>query len=523
MEEKKQFLLVMDVPSIKKYVFGTDRLIEIRGASALLDDLNRKQTELFMQRHLVDSEIKCVFANGGSAQFLVKAKEGDLNRCLHALEAHFYNETKGGARLVCGKAVLTESGYQSALHRARLQSEKISQESAFVSLPMIHTGFMRECDSCSGIASQIQKYEYEDEQRILCETCYKKASCGKESKAGLWQDFADYLTKNGIKAERPKSFEEIAKKGSAPREYTALVYADGNGMGKLIREIKSWEQFEFFSETIDAAIRTACHEALHEVFWGASKKKWKTLPAEILLVGGDDLLVYLTADKALPFAIMAAEKFSQKTRQAFASSPFPLFKESLGSKGATISIGIAVGKSHTPFSLLLTQAEDLLASAKRKGARSQSSDHFAPPTYIDYHFTSYFNQISVEDSRKNHLELQKLPALKKIRLFHKPYSLEETKDLLSHAQKLSASKIPRTRLKRLGFAPALGKMNGTLECLKLYMRTGEKNQKALIREALLRFDCFQNMPWNEKNSEYDWTMLVDLMELTDLISTNVSN
>jgi hypothetical protein len=47
--EEKEYLVVMGIPSIKKYVFDTDRLKEIRGASALLDDLNRNGIEKFLK------------------------------------------------------------------------------------------------------------------------------------------------------------------------------------------------------------------------------------------------------------------------------------------------------------------------------------------------------------------------------------------------------------------------------------------------------------------------------------------
>ncbi len=40
MEESHQHLVVLDVPGIKKYVFGTNRLVEIRGGSALIEQLN---------------------------------------------------------------------------------------------------------------------------------------------------------------------------------------------------------------------------------------------------------------------------------------------------------------------------------------------------------------------------------------------------------------------------------------------------------------------------------------------------
>ena len=39
------FVVVIDTPSIKNYVFGTDLLNEVRGASARLDTLNRSEME----------------------------------------------------------------------------------------------------------------------------------------------------------------------------------------------------------------------------------------------------------------------------------------------------------------------------------------------------------------------------------------------------------------------------------------------------------------------------------------------
>jgi hypothetical protein len=44
MKRIRSFLVALDVPGIKRYVFNTNRLVEIRGASALLDSLNRIET-----------------------------------------------------------------------------------------------------------------------------------------------------------------------------------------------------------------------------------------------------------------------------------------------------------------------------------------------------------------------------------------------------------------------------------------------------------------------------------------------
>ena len=163
---------------------------------------------------------------------------------------------------------------------------------------------------------------------------------------------------------------------------------------------------------------------------------------------------------------------------------------------------------------MLHQAEELLKSAKQEGSLDSRSEDYFSPTYIDYHLSSHFNQINVNDCRKNHLVLQ---GARRLLLYQKPYSLRDAGALLEHAQDLIEKGIPRTRLKRFGHAPSLGKVNGTLECLKLYCRTRNEDQRMAIWAALDRFDCAGNIPW-KANPSYDTTVLADLIELTEFMA-----
>ena len=65
----KRNLVLLDTDHIKQYVFATDRLKEIRGASALLDELNRIDTENLAKE--VDPNAETVYANGGAGMFWV--------------------------------------------------------------------------------------------------------------------------------------------------------------------------------------------------------------------------------------------------------------------------------------------------------------------------------------------------------------------------------------------------------------------------------------------------------------------
>jgi len=504
------YLLVLDVPSIKDYVLSSERLVEVRGASALLDQLNREFMPKFLKEQLGHDNVNCVFVGGGGGQFIIRAAESVINSAVDKLKGEFFRRSAGGLRLISGIAEYSEDTYQDSLQRAffRLNLEK--EENPFLIQSSTHIGLMRECESCSKPASVVDKYA--ETEWILCETCHGKVEFASKNR-GLWNSFADFLETRGVtKTRRPKDFEEIAA-SSMKKGHLALVYADGNSMGKLIKTIVSSDSFAFFSKTVDTAIRESCHEALFEVGVGSDGV------ADILLLGGDDLLVCLNADAALRFSILAAKKFEEKTCSVFAGDPAKAPKKLKG-KGLTISFGIVFAKSHTPFSLLLDQAEQLLKSAKKTGSEDKRSQGYYAPTYIDFHFFSRYSQTDVADSRKKFLHISDSNGVPVV-LHQRPYSLEGIDALNDHAQAILNTRVSRSRLKRLGRAPFLGVMNGTLECLQLIGRTKIENQKKSIWDALDTFGCANQVPWKGTKGETKSTMLVDLLEIAEFFGPNL--
>ena len=506
----KEYLIVMDVPGIKEYVFGTDRLVEIRGASALLADLNCEETEIHLKKSLTGKTVKKVFSNGGAGQFIIQANKDEILNALKALRGYFFQKSGGAIRLIFGIAEYVDNQYQASLDSAFLALKKDKEEKVFFTPQNSHMGYIRECDSCSGMAMHVSKYA--DENRHLCSVCYEKEIYGRDSGKGLWKQFNAYLKKyKRLEVERPRDFEDIGRLCQAKPGYTALVYADGNSMGRLIKKIETDEQFKFFSETVDSAIHEACYDAISKHCLVDEREA----AADILLLGGDDLLVYLSADRAIPFAIDVAECFNKKTTDAMSKDLF--FSKLLGHRGLSVSLGVVFGKSHTPFSIMLDQAEEMLVSAKKAGASDdRAGDNFSP-AYIDYHFSPRFNQVHVEDCRSAHLVLHHHELAY---LYDKPYSLEDMKVLSEFAAMLVNADVPRSRLKRLGYAPATGRLNATLECIKLIKRSKKEHQDIMVK-ALTHFSCYGDaIPWKNKTSDgksYYTTSLVDLVELTEFV------
>lgn len=504
-------LVVFDFPGIKNFVFGTNRLVEIRGASALLDSLNRQLIPSEIATRFEPERGQCVFAGGGAGQLVIWDSHDNIDRAIHEIRGIIYQKSGGSLKLAAGVASW-EKEYRFALQKAFLNLENQKRVNPVEPRPELHCGFIRECDSCSAMAWESGNFG--DEKRYLCRTCIQKETMGKGR--GLWHEFAHYLEQKGIAAEktlafRPDDFDSIGDRCRSRRGYTALVYGDGNAMGRLLKKIDSKDRFERFSKIVDGAIREACHEAL----WSHCREVDGKIPADILLLGGDDVMIYLAADAAMPFATELARRFEDKTKEKFnAGGEDNFFSNELAGRGLTLSIGIAYGKSHTPISILVDQAEELLQSAKKKGSSLAAKNSYTP-SCLDFHLTSRFSQASVADSRGQHLTLVSQKG-ERISLYQGPYTLKEAEALLDNARKLKESGIPSSRLHRLGEAPFRGKTNGTIETLILYGRSSgyaEKPQRLAIWEALDGFGCMDSMPWHRENENQLSTVLVDLVDI----------
>src|SRR6266581_3068320 len=65
----KYSLVALDTDHIKQYVFATDKLKEIRGASSILDGLNRQEMRNIAEKF----QALPIYTNGGAGLFVVDA------------------------------------------------------------------------------------------------------------------------------------------------------------------------------------------------------------------------------------------------------------------------------------------------------------------------------------------------------------------------------------------------------------------------------------------------------------------
>src|SRR5256885_12458059 len=98
-----QSLIAFDTDHIKGYVFGTNRLKEIRGASSILDRLNRIETV----RIAKDFDAEKIYAHGGSALFIVDSDQAEaLGKAVQKL---YHEETGGGTSITYAIQVIPDN------------------------------------------------------------------------------------------------------------------------------------------------------------------------------------------------------------------------------------------------------------------------------------------------------------------------------------------------------------------------------------------------------------------------------
>ena len=514
----ESFVIVIDTPSIKKYVFGTDPLNEIRGASARLDWLNRFEMERCLKEYPGMGCVEKIYANGGSAQFLVHTCNATTVKAACASMVRYIREQTGGeVGVVYGIAPFKDDvPYPEAARMARFQL-RCQREFATYHRSASIIPIMMGCESASDLpASRISP-----DGDILSKSSYEKAEEGRKTRhRGLWSGWMEHLDGMGpwlaeehwqkLRCER---ITEIGDRSSWDG-YLGVVYADGNAMGKFVQAIDNSRVFRQFSRIVDESIREACFAALNQILKPeidkvreASERQGhlEPLPADILLLGGDDLLVAVPADRALDFALMVTNAFERLMKEKIADLPdaeTQFFRDWLGSEGFTISCGVAVARSNYPFYLALDLAEQLLKNAKRQDPYIRQ-DAGQDTARIDFHVVAGSNSYALKQVREGTYCI-----LTDARRTLRPLSCTQLEKLRISIEELRAVKFPHSKLHELqefALVAAEGQAEWGIRDIFARSRHGrDRSQRRALWEAVERL-CPQgynfNFPWFENGNQ----------------------
>lgn len=500
-------LVSFDTDRIKSYVFATGKLKEIRGASTILDELNR----IDMVRIAQDFSAGKVYANGGSGMFVVDSE--DVQDFIKSVQKLYREKTLTGSISGASIKLPEEDNIQPYLKNLAYRL-RICKDSNPKSQSVVSHSYLRTCDSCG------QQYAVDTvEDELLCRSCINKRekdevikeeigklikSATKVDKRKLWHRLISDLHESEYPSlsdrRRPEDFSELGSI-STPRNYMGLIYADGNNMGKQIEKIKDLERLTEFSESVDGAIYESVLSAIKQHLQPYSIEPG-VLPFDILLLGGDDLVMVTTADKVIDVAITVTEDFRY-------------FTETKYDEPLALSIGVAIAHAKFPFGNFLSLAENALKFAKKEAAKRKlhGVERDSEKGLINFIVVNTSSSLDFDDYYQKELILD---DCEKFHRTLRPYNVDELKTLQNAIRRLEG--FPRNKLHRLREAVFLGQNKSFLEGLTVLSRL-KKEEKEELLDFLNYFAEGSGQsffPWFNKGKEY-FTPFLDLVELYNFI------
>lgn len=506
-------LIAFDTDHIKKYVFGTDTLKEIRGASSLLDRLNRVEMEKVAKEKKID--VFPIYTNGGSGLFLVeKGQEDTFGK---AVQAKYKELTGGGSSITYIVQELPLNAPQDRdellkfpmqetlmLMRNQLRIEKDTPPN-YIALPS-HP-FMRLCSECGVEYAEKRHPESGGQELFLCMSCLNKLAeddkvrdsitalveGGPQAqfaalKSPLWSKVIEYLhhlnylLPHGTK--RPHDFNVFrAFKGA--KDYIALIYADGNSMGKKIEDFRTLNEIQAFAKEVDDGVTMAVSSAIAEHLQvGRLAKPGVDLPKgegeplfpfDILLLGGDDVVMVTPASVALDVALTIVNEFHNYT-----------------GKTHTLSVGVVLAPMKYPFGMLLELAETTLKFAKKEAAKRQLA-----ATGATQGETGMINFMTVLGSAGR--DFSKIYGVLKSTKEEKrrtgqdfyatlrPYDTEQFSLLLEDIRKGRKKNLGRTKLHQLREAILEKNLTTSVSDVRAGLRNWNKDQSNFVVDHLYAF------------------------------------
>lgn len=369
-----KYLYGFAVQGIQSYIFGTNKLSEIIGASEVVEEACTLWFSAFRKEHSITEEP--LSAAAGSIKFLTSNRE-------HAqlIFEKFPDVMRSKAAGVpFSQAIVEIDGNYDDDARNKMREALHAQRNAPMYSADACTMARARAPRTGGAAVRLHRWTNEKKAKTKGQSSefFDALTAAKEY---IIRDKATNKPKrNTALTEKAKIPEDFEKEYQYPFEFSqissednkhwlAVIHADGNGIGKVIDELPH-EQQKAFSEGLDCATKAAYKTALEKVVLTSEvldSIEDGNLPIRPLILGGDDLTIIIRADLAI--------RFTQAYLQAFEEQTQEKLKETHPA-GLKAAAGIAFVKEKFPFHYSINLAEQLCKYAKHKSNREVSAFQF---------------------------------------------------------------------------------------------------------------------------------------------------
>ena len=382
------YLYGASVQGIQGFIFATNRLREIAGASELVEQLCTGEFDSLLKEAdpETDPDKKCekITAAAGNIRLICPTREIAEKLVLawpKQAMIHAPGVTVSQA-VVSYEGSLTKDIMNELEERLKVQRNRPSRPP----LPAL-MAMERSRRTGDPAVDRGKKDELRDEA-----TRRKEQAAASDAPATLMKKLIPEDMERGTSCI-PFDMDDIV--GKRESSWIAVIHADGNSLGKIIQgmaeklttagedELKS--AYRDFSTALDKATCQAAQDAFGNAVpcpdQESGNKDDGKYPIRPVVLGGDDLTVICRADFALDFTREFLKAFQEQTAEELKDlvGKFGLqdFKN-----GLTACAGISFVKKSYPFHYAIDLAESLCAHAKKK---AKEIDDTNVPACLAFH------------------------------------------------------------------------------------------------------------------------------------------
>ena len=313
-----KYLYGASVQGIQDYIFATNKLQEIVGASEIVKKIN----EDFEKKFDDESDVEILLNAAGN----IKAIFHDIEDC----QKHIKEYEKGILQEACGltlSQVVQKINEDETIEEAIKELEKkLKIQRNKPTIPIDSSLSIMKHNPRTARPAILEGRDLATQQKVEAnKEFYKKNPSVKEF----------------------KEFSYI----SNVKNKIAIIHIDGNGLGQIVPKLN--EKISSFSKKLDEATKKAVKDAKNE-----------NMHLREIIVGGDDVTVVCDADDALTFTKNFLDYFEKYTQD---------IDELAGiTSKLTACAGIAYCNEKYPFHYAVGLAEALCGVAKNHAKREAS-------------------------------------------------------------------------------------------------------------------------------------------------------
>ncbi|MBI3013678.1 MAG: hypothetical protein HYY65_01130 [Candidatus Tectomicrobia bacterium] len=456
-----EYLVCFDTDRIKEYVFATDKLREVRGASWLLTELNSR-AELGRVVRPVCPDCEIVFAAGGSAVLLAPS-EAKAKHIINVVQASYGHKALTasitGAPMRLAPATKTE-GFGERVAMAWLKLREAKDEKARRLLPGIES-YTQPCAACERHpASRVSHLD----QSAICHSCYAKRQAFDRNRD----------------VNAPEDLNALGAVARPPG-YIGFMYSDGNSIGERLKQLAGAEEYGAFADKLDQLIQ-------------------KTVRDVLMLVTAGDM--------ALSVALEITATFERDSREALRAGHLPDEKP--------LTLGTAVVLAHAGFPMAACHS---LAGQLLKRAKQRCAEEGYRTGSLDFMVVTAAGSSDLNTLREEVLTQESFVfprGDRQIRLTQRPYTLNQARTLLECVKAFKKARFPRSQLQYLYEGLFHSQADAIYRWVKVGGRIGKEQRDALDEFYRAFGDGDQALPpWRRDNNPPridHTTALADLIE-----------